>query len=135
VKLRIAIAVAATVGAGIAAYLTYVHYEHIAPICTSGGCEKVQRSKYAELAGIPVALLGLFAYGAIIVTTLRRGVTWAFAGALVAIVGIAFSGYLLWAQLGPIGAICQWCVANDVVITVVALLSIARMLTETDPEG
>ena len=134
-KLRIAIAVAATVGAGIAAYLTYVHYEHIAPICTSGGCEKVQRSKYAELAGIPVALLGLFAYGAIIVTTLRRGVTWAFAGALVAIVGIAFSGYLLWAQLGPIGAICQWCVANDVVITVVALLSIARMLTETDPEG
>jgi len=135
VKLRIAIAVAATVGAGIAAYLTYVHYAHISPICTSGGCEKVQRSKYAELAGIPVALLGLFAYGAIIVTTLRRGVTWAFAGALVAIVGMAFSGYLLWAQLGPIGAICQWCVANDVVITVVALLSIARMLTETDPEG
>jgi uncharacterized membrane protein len=135
VKLRIAIAVAATVGAGIAAYLTYVHYAHVSPICTSGGCEKVQRSKYAELAGIPVALLGLFAYGAIIVTTLRRGVTWAFAGALVAIVGMAFSGYLLWAQLGPIGAICQWCVANDVVITVVALLSIARMLTETDPEG
>ena len=33
------------VGAGIAAYLTYVHYAHIAPICTSGGCEKVQRSK------------------------------------------------------------------------------------------
>ena len=131
-KLRVAIAVAATIGAAIAGYLTYVHYAHVAPICTSGGCEKVQRSSYATLAGIPVATLGLVAYLAIIATTLRRGVAFAFAGALIAIVGVAFSGYLLWAQLGPIGAICQWCVGNDLTIAVVCALTIARMLTETD---
>jgi uncharacterized membrane protein len=49
---------------------------------------------------------------------------------LVALVGVAFSGYLLWAQLDPIGAICQWCLGNDAVVTVVALLSVARVLTE-----
>jgi uncharacterized membrane protein len=132
VRLRIAIAVAATIGAAIAGYLTYVHYAHVAPICTTGGCEKVQRSSYATLAGIPVATLGLVAYLAIIATTLRRGVAFAFAGALIAIVGVSFSGYLLWAQLGPIGAICQWCLGNDLTIAVVCALTIARMLTETD---
>jgi uncharacterized membrane protein len=130
VRLRRSIAVVAIVGAAIAAYLTYVHYAHTSPICTTGGCEKVQRSKYAELAGVPVALLGLLAYLTIIGTSFVRGVASAFAGLLVALVGVAFSGYLLWAQIGPIGAYCQWCLGNDAVIAVVAALSVARMLTE-----
>jgi uncharacterized membrane protein len=132
VRLRVAIAAAALVGAAIAAYLTYVHYAHTTPICTTGGCEKVQKSKYAELAGVPVAFLGLIAYAAIIVTAARRGVAFAFAGVLLSLVGVAFSGYLLWAQLGPIGAICQWCIGNDVVISLVAMLCVTRMLTEPD---
>jgi uncharacterized membrane protein len=132
VRLRVAIAAAALVGAAIAAYLTYVHYAHTTPICTTGGCEKVQKSKYAELAGVPVALLGLIAYAAIVVTAARRGVAFAFAGVLLSLVGVAFSGYLLWAQLGPIGAICQWCIGNDVVISLVAMLCVTRMLTEPD---
>jgi uncharacterized membrane protein len=132
VRARRAIAAFALLGAAIATYLTYVHYAHTSPICTTGGCEKVQKSKYAELAGVPVALLGLVAYAAIIATTFRRGVAAAFAGVLVALVGVAFSGYLLWAQIVPIGALCQWCVGNDLVITVVAVLCVARVLTEPD---
>jgi uncharacterized membrane protein len=130
VKARRAIAAFAILGAAIAAYLTYVHYAHTSPICTTGGCEKVQKSKYAELAGVPVALLGLLAYLTVLATTLLRGVTVAFAAVLVALVGVAFSGYLLWAQLGPIGALCQWCLGNDIVITIVAVLCVGRMLTE-----
>jgi uncharacterized membrane protein len=133
VTLRRAIAAAALVGAAIAAYLTYVHYAHVSPVCTTGGCEKVQASKYAELAGVPVALLGLVGYAALLATALRRGLVPAFAGVLVALGGVAFSGYLLWAQLGPIGAICQWCIGNDVVISVVALLCVTRLLTEPAP--
>ena len=133
-RLRAAIAAAALVGAAIAAYLTYVHYSHTAPICVNSGCETVQKSKYAELAGIPVALLGLIAYIAIIATTAVRGTTPAFIAVLLALVGVAFSAYLLWAQLGPIGAICQWCLGNDIVITIVAVLCVARMLTEPQAE-
>jgi uncharacterized membrane protein len=134
VSIRPTIAAAAVAGAAIAAYLTYVHYAHIAPVCTTGGCEKVQRSSYAELAGVPVALLGLIAYVAIFATSAVRGVAAAFAGALLGLVGVAFSGYLLWAQLGPIGAICQWCLGNDLVISVVSVLCVARMLTERETE-
>jgi uncharacterized membrane protein len=132
VTLRRAIAGAALVGGGIAAYLTYVHYAHTAPVCTTGGCETVQRSKYAEVVGIPVALLGLVAYVAIVATAIVRGVGAALAGVVLALVGVAFSGYLLWAQLGPIGAICQWCLGNDATITVVAALTVVRLLTESD---
>ena len=57
----------------------------------------------------------------------RRGVRVLLAVLLVA---AAFSGYLLWAQLGPIGAICQWCLGNDLTISVVAVLYVVRMLTE-----
>ena len=55
-RLRGAIAATAAIGAAIATYLTVVHYAHVAPVCTTGGCEKVQRSSYAELAGVSVAL-------------------------------------------------------------------------------
>lgn len=129
-RLRAAIAVACLVGTGIAAYLTYVHYAGVAPVCTTGGCEKVQTSKYAELGRIPVALLGLVTYVVLLALTAVRGLEAATVGVFLALVGLAFSGYLLWAQLGPIGAICQWCLGNDLTITVVAALYVVRMLTE-----
>ena len=131
-RIRPLIAAACVVGLAIAAYLTYVHYAHTQPVCTTGGCEKVQKSKYAELAGVPVALLGLIAYVTLLGLAFARGFEAAVAGVFVAAIGVAFSGYLLWAQLGPIGAICQWCIGNDLTIAVVATLYVVRMLTETE---
>ena len=60
--IRLAVAVVAAVGVGIAAYLTYVRYAGGTLACTTGGCEKVQTSSYAEVAGVPVALVGLIGY-------------------------------------------------------------------------
>jgi uncharacterized membrane protein len=130
VRLRAAIAALALAGLGIAVYLTTVHYAHVAPICGNGGCETVQKSKYAELAGVPVALLGAIGYALILATALLRGVNAALAGAAFALVGVAFSGYLLWAQLGPIDAICQWCLASDAIMLALAALTVARALKE-----
>ena len=129
-RLRVALAALAVVGAGIAAYLTYVHYAHVAPVCTTGGCEKVQTSKYAELAGVPVALLGLIAYTLLFALAWIRGTAAAFAGTTISLIGAAFSGYLLWAQLGPIGAICPWCLGNDVVSAAFAVLWVTLLLRE-----
>jgi uncharacterized membrane protein len=132
VTLRRAIAGAAVIGGAIAAYLTVVHYSHVSPVCTTGGCEKVQQSRYAEAAGIPVAVLGLVAYAAVLVTACVRGLAAAVVGATIALAGAVFSAYLLWAQLARIHAICQWCVGNDIVIAVVAVLCVARVLTEAE---
>ena len=63
--------VLALVGLGVASYLTYVHYAGINPVCTAGGsCLKVQTSAYSKLAGVPVALMGLIGYVAIMVSLL-----------------------------------------------------------------
>jgi uncharacterized membrane protein len=130
VRLRAAIAALAVAGLGIAAYLTTVHYAHVAPVCVNGGCEKVQASSYSELAGVPVALLGMIGYLLLIATAWLRGVSPALAGAAVALLGLCFSGYLLWAQLGPIGAVCQWCLANDAIMLALSVLCVTRALRE-----
>ena len=51
-------------------------------------------------------------------------------GCVLALVGVGFSGYLLWAQLERIHAICQWCLGNDAVAALVAGACVARLLTE-----
>jgi uncharacterized membrane protein len=129
-SLRASIAALAVVGGGIAAYLTWAHYAHTAPVCTNSGCETVQHSSYAELVGVPVALLGLISYAVLLGVAALRGPAAALAGAFIALTGTAFSGYLLWAQLARIHAICVWCVGNDVVIATIAVLCALRLVRE-----
>jgi uncharacterized membrane protein len=125
-----AISALALIGLGIAAYLTYIHYAGIEPLClASGGCEKVQSSHWSELAGVPVSVLGLVGYAAIIACLFVPGETGLAATALVALVGFGFSLYLTWAELFRIHAICQWCVASAVLMTLLAALSAFRLLT------
>jgi uncharacterized membrane protein len=116
-QLRGTVGVLAVVGLCIAGYLTYLHYAGGSPYCLAGGdgCERVQESDYAKLAGVPVAVLGLAAYALLLVTAFVRGPAASATGAGVALAGVVFSAWLLYAQLVLIEAVCQWCVASDVV--------------------
>jgi uncharacterized membrane protein len=127
-RLRIATAVLALAGLGVAGYLTWVHYADLEPICAggSGGCEKVQSSDYAELAGIPVALLGLVGYGAILASLTLPGDLGRLAGAVLALAGFGFSAWLTYVELFEIDAICQWCVASAVIMTALAVVTSLR---------
>jgi uncharacterized membrane protein len=127
-RLRAAIATLALAGAGIAAYLTYTRYSGTQIACSTGGCETVQHSRYAVVAGIPVAVIGLAGYAALLATAAFRGATAAALGVGCAIVGVAFAAYLLIAQVALIHAICQWCVASDAVVTVIAAAALWRFL-------
>lgn len=113
--------------AAITAYLTVVHYDASALVCPTSGCETVQRSRYAELAGVPVALLGLLAYLAVAASALRRETLFAAAGAAVAVASLAFGGYLFVVQLVVIDAVCAWCVAVDVLASMLAVAAVARL--------
>jgi uncharacterized membrane protein len=129
--LRVAIAVVALLGLAIAGYLTYVHYAGIKPLCVSGsgGCERVQSSHQAQLAGVPVAVLGLVGYAVILVSAALPGDAGRVPGALVAISGFAFSGYLTYEELFVIHAVCQWCVASAVLMTGLAALTSLRVMS------
>jgi uncharacterized membrane protein len=129
-RLRLATAVLAAIGAGIAGYLTYIHYAGINPVCISGsgGCEKVQSSRWSELAGIPVAVLGLAGYVAILLSLALPEDLGQLAAALLSLVGAGFSLYLTYTELFEIHAICQWCVASAVLMVLLAIVSVARVL-------
>ena len=129
-KLDLAIGLIALIGLGIAAYLTYIHYAGIQPLClASGGCEKVQSSHWSKLAGIPVATIGLVGYAAILALLFVPGEIGLAGTALVALVGFGFSAYLTWVELARIHAVCQWCVASAILMTLLGVLSVVRLLT------
>ena len=136
-RLRIAGAVLSLAGIGVAGYLTWVHYADLEPICAggSGGCEKVQSSDYAELAGVPVALLGLIGYGAILASLAVPGDAGRFAGALTALAGFGFSAWLTYVELFEIDAICQWCVASAVIMTALAVVTSLRFAASRPAES
>lgn len=130
--LRYAVAALALTGAGIAGYLTYTHFKGSPPVCLTSGCEVVQNSRWSELFGIPVALLGLLTYLSIVATTVIRHPFSKQAGAMVALVALGFNAYLLYIQKYEIGRFCTWCVANEIVSAVLAPVAVAWLLTSGD---
>lgn len=115
----------ALAGLGVAAYLTYVHYAGVHPVCTAGqSCLKVQTSQWSRLGGVPVALIGLVGYAAILATLLLpEGEEARLATLGLTLVGFGFSAYLTFRELFSIHAICEWCVASAVIMTVLLILA------------
>jgi uncharacterized membrane protein len=116
-------------GLSVAGYLTYVHYAGLHPICgISHGCETVQTSSYARLAGIPVALLGLITYALILVSLRIRDGRVQLGGYVLTLIGFGFSAYLTYREVFTIHAICSWCVSSAIVFTLLAILGTVRVL-------
>jgi uncharacterized membrane protein len=134
-RLRTAALACCVLGLAIAGYLTYVHYAGISPVCEiAHGCEKVQTSRWSELAGVPVALLGLLGYAGILAALLVPGETAMTAAAGQALVGAGFSAYLTYREVFTIEAICIWCVASAVLMAALAAITVSRLL-RADPPG
>ncbi len=125
--LRAGAVVVAAAGAALAGYLLYVRVTDSALACSTGGCETVQRSAYAELLGFPVAGLGLAAFLFLLAAAVVPGELARLVQAAVALTGVAFSAYLLYVQLAVIDAVCQWCLASDALMVALAALALLRL--------
>lgn len=123
-------------GLALASYLTYVHYADIKPVCTSGGsCFKVQTSAYSKLAGVPVALIGLLGYIAILASLLvHESENTRFATLVLTLGGFGFSAYLTYRELFTIHAVCEECATSAGFMTILMLLSVWRFLRGGDGE-
>lgn len=104
-----------------AAYLTIQHFANSIPPCTIGGCETVLTSPYAEILGIPIALLGALYYIAIFFLVLsdRRRIFTVLVSA-----GFAVSLILLGLQLFVIRALCLYCIFSLVTSTALFILAL-----------
>lgn len=127
----------ALAGMGISAYLTYVHWADVPILCTGagGGCDVVNHSEYAELGGIPVALMGGLLYAVLLPLGLaslgrRRSFTsWLPLGAFgLTLAGVAYSAYLTYVELFVLEAICIWCVASAALLFTMLLVATAAVV-------
>jgi uncharacterized membrane protein len=129
--LRLLTALVALAGVVLAGYLTSAHYAEGSLVCpVGGGCHTVQESEYAEIAGVPVAVLGLAAYVVLLALVLWDTPTARLAAAGIALIGFMFSAYLLVVQAFVLDAFCVWCLVNDVLIApALAVLTALRLRT------
>ncbi len=132
-RLRHCIAGLACAGLAVAGYLTYAHYAGATISCTTGGCETVQSSPYATLAGLPIPVLGLFGFAFLFATACSAGELARAAGVVVALAAFTFSAYLLYVQLVLIEAVCDWCLVSDAVVTAIVPLAVLRLSVAPEP--
>ena len=113
----------AMAGTAVSAYLTIVHYTSPKLLaCSANGlvdCERVTTSAQSRVFGVPVALLGLFWFAAMVglcsPPAWRSARSWIPTARLVAVgSAIAFVLWLVYAELFVIRVICLWCTAAHV---------------------
>jgi uncharacterized membrane protein len=128
--------VLATIGLGIATYLTVVHYVGFQLLACTGAhgghssCETVQSSQWSKLDGVSVALLGAIGYVLILASLLapdRDETRLATLG--LTLIGFGFSAYLTWREAHSIHAYCEWCLSSAAILTVLLGCSIVRFLS------
>lgn len=128
-------AVAALVGLFVSLYLWLWHLGLMGSLaCGTGGCEVVQASRYAMFAGVPVALLGVIGYAAMLgVSLVGLHGRWADSPGptrlLVALagIGVLFSAYLTYLEAEVIHAWCRWCVGSAIIVTVIFVTAVIGM--------
>jgi uncharacterized membrane protein len=135
-NLRLASGILALAGLGVAAYIAIAEGGGGAPKCLAGGhgCETVAQSHYSHLAGVNVAAIGIFGYVLLLITAVVSGDIGRFGGFLTALVGFGFSAYLTYLELFVIDAICQWCVASAVLMTLSLAVAATRAFAYTGRE-
>jgi uncharacterized membrane protein len=129
------VAALALAGIFISLYLTLYKIGIIGELsCSIGSCETVNTSKWSRFLGLPVAAWGLLFYldvfGVALVGTMWRfelepAISFVLVGE--AAVGVLFSAWLTYLELGVIHAICIWCVTSAVIVTAVLLTAIADL--------
>ncbi len=134
--LRISAAVLAVLGIGVATYIGISEFGGGTPKCLAGGhgCETVAHSRYSHVAGINVAVFGIAGYVVLLLAALLPGDAGRFGGFLTALVGFGYSVYLTYLELFVIDAICQWCVASAVLMTLSLAVAAARAFAYTGRE-
>ncbi len=140
--LRLASIILAVLGALVAGYMTWAEASGNETVCVDVGtidCRAVQQSAYAETIGIPVALLGLLGFVAILAVLVLEDQVWLVARygrTLVvgmALFGVIFQTYLTYIEASVLGKWCQWCVTSYIIIIAVFVIGVLRLMRFLEP--
>jgi uncharacterized membrane protein len=131
--MKYAIVLLALAGVWVSARALQIHYSTASQPCSINDvwdCGVVNHSKYSVLFGVPVALIGIVGYGALVVTAALKAFRLMAAGALA---GVGFAVYLAYIEKNVLGAWCQYCVASLIIITIIAVLALMQLTRGSRP--
>jgi uncharacterized membrane protein len=136
-KLYWANMIAAIAGALIAIYMIIFKIFAIEAMCLGNrGCSTVNASSYSEIYGIPVAVVGLLGYLAIVASLILENYIDFFMdnGPLLefgmGLVGVIYSAYLTYLEFYVIHAVCPFCVASAIAITLCFIFALIRLIKQ-----
>lgn len=124
-KITAALLILLLLGIVLSGYLLVLHYLPGPSFCAVGtivNCDTVNKGPYGDVAGIPVALIGLFGYLCAAIVVARQllypstRTLWMIRG--LCTLGFLFSLWLLYLELFVIFAICPFCMASLILITI-----------------
>jgi uncharacterized membrane protein len=115
-------------------YLGWIKLSGEAAACSDiGDCEAVNTSRFSEIGGIPIAMLGALAYAFILVFlyTEGRAPTLSDSSCLavfgLTLVGTLYSAYLTYIEVAVLHAICPFCTVSAVIMTILFVMSIIQL--------
>lgn len=128
----------AVLGVAVSVYMTVYKLTSNESMCLgSGDCSTVNASSYSEIFGIPVAVVGIAGYLAILALLLLetyRGQFFAEHGPLavfgLAVGGFGFTLYLVYIEAFILRAWCPFCVTSQITMTVLFIFSIIRLVRQ-----
>jgi uncharacterized membrane protein len=125
------------IGLLVSIYMTIYKITSNDSMCIgSGDCKTVNASRYAEVYGIPVAVLGVVGYSAILAVLLleRRPGFFQQNGALLffglSLTGFLFTLYLIFVETVLIKAYCPFCITSQTAMTIIFIISVIRLVRQ-----
>jgi uncharacterized membrane protein len=128
--MRYLIAILALAGVAVSTLALRVHFSTGTEPCSINekwDCGVVNHSPFAEVAHIPVAIIGIAGYLALAALALARQRFLLF---LAVLVGLAFALRLTFVEELVLQVWCLYCVISQTIIALIALLSLGWLTTE-----
>ena len=125
------------VGLLVSIYMTIFKITSNENMCIgSKDCSIVNASRYSEINKIPVAVIGIGGYSALLAILLlerrpgfiKQNATMLFFA--VSLVGFFFTAYLIFVEIVLIKAYCPFCITSQVAMTLIFILSVIRLVKQ-----
>ena len=125
------------IGLLVSIYMTIYKVTNNESMCIgSGGCSIVNASSYSEVNGIPVALLGVIGYLAILATFYLESKPGFFQdnGLMIqfglTLLGFLFTVWLIFVEVALLKAYCPFCITSQVSMTIIFILTVIRLVKQ-----
>ena len=123
------------IGVLVSVYMTVYKISGNEGMCLgSGDCSTVNASRFSEVNGIPVAVIGIIGYLAILGAHLlenrspfmRKNATLLIFG--MALTGFIFTVWLVYIEIAVLKALCPFCGTSQVAMTLIFIIAVMRLV-------